>query len=129
MNFPPTITLGSKVDVSLLQKPFIWTCDIVGYAFDGDFELLDHPLAVLNNGFEWQNWEMLHLRAGVRDVVLNGDIARKQSRYRDLFTFAVTAGFWLDLESVIPGLSLNYAFSTDKVWAGVENQLDFLLVL
>ncbi|MBD3392968.1 MAG: hypothetical protein GF418_12755 [Chitinivibrionales bacterium] len=126
--FLPSLTLGSQVKGSLRDKPFIWSCDLAGYLLNGDFEKLEHPVAVLNNGFEWQNWDTFHIRAGIRDIDLNGDMVSARSRYRDAFSFAVTAGFLLDLSSIVKGLSLNYAFSTDKVWAGVENQLDFLLV-
>jgi hypothetical protein len=126
--FLPTIVLGSEIAAALRGKPFIWSCDIKGYAFDGGFSILDHPLIVLNNGFEWQNWETFHIRAGIRDIKFSGDMVNNSGRYRDHFSFAVTAGFKLDLSEMLKGLALNYAFSTDKVWAGVENTLDFIYV-
>jgi hypothetical protein len=109
-----------------MGKPFVWTCDINGYMFEGDFKLMDHPSVMFNNGFEWQKWPIFHIRAGIRDICLNGDILRNRSRYADEFTLAVSAGFHLDLSSVTKGLSMNYALSTDKIWAGVENVFDFM---
>jgi len=126
--FPPAAVAAAQVTTRLLGKPFIWTCDLSGYVFDGKFTKLDHPSAILDNGVEWQYWTQFHLRAGVKDIELNGDIIHNGQRYRDLFSCAVTAGFYLDLSSLVKGLSLNYALATDKVWAGVENVADFMYV-
>jgi hypothetical protein len=126
--FPPVIVAASSLNAKLCGKPFIWTCEMQGYLLDGDFIKLDHPAAVVNNGFEWQNWSLFFIRAGVKDINLNGDILNNSDRYRDLFSFAVTAGFFLDLSSLVKGLSLDYALSTDKVWAGVETTADFVYI-
>jgi hypothetical protein len=126
--FPPVATLASRVTSSLKGKPFIWICDINGYLLSGDFKALDHPSAMLDNGFEWQCLPAFYARAGIGDICINGDMIRNTDRYRDEFTLGLTAGFFLDLSGVIKGLSINYALSSDKIWAGVENVCDFLYV-
>lgn len=125
-NFPPTITLGSEFRTSLLGKPFIWDCDLAAYLFEGNFEPIGRVQAVINNGFEWQRWEIFFIRAGLREIVLNSRMFNDRHVYRDQFNLAVTAGFYLDLSSALKGLKLNYGISTSRLWTGVEQQLDFI---
>lgn len=125
---PASITLGQELRTTFLDKSFIWTCDIIGYLFNSKFRSLERNHIVINNGFEWQRWEMFYIRAGIRDITLNSDIVRNSSRYKDHFTLAVTGGFLLDLTKALKGkdIKLNYGISTDKVWAGLDQQFDFV---
>jgi hypothetical protein len=126
--FPPVATAASRIIYSLCKKPFIWRCDLNGYLIDGKFKAIDHPYAMLNNGVEWQYSPKFYVRAGIKDLRIDGDIVGNTGRYGDTFTMAVSTGFFIDLSSVVKGLSLNYALSTDKIWAGVENVCDFRYV-
>jgi hypothetical protein len=56
-SFPPVIAIGSELATTLRQKPFFWSCDLVGYPLNPDFSRADRPQAVLNNGFEWRGWD------------------------------------------------------------------------
>lgn len=126
---PATINLGQELKTTLFDKPFIWTYDIVGYIFNGNFKPLDHCHAVINNGFEWQRWELFFIRAGVRDIEFNRDIISNRDEYKDYFTLAVSLGFLIDLSTALEGkdIKFNYGISTDKVGAGVDQQLDFVV--
>ncbi len=125
---PATVTLGQEFTTTLLGKPFIWTCDCVGYIFNGMLRALDHKQLVINNGFEWQRWKLFYIRSGLRDITLNRDIFANRSTYKDHFTLAFSIGFLLDLSHALKGkdLKLNYGVSNDKVGAGLDQQLDFL---
>ena len=125
---PATITLGQALNTTLLEKPFIWTCDIIGYFLNSRFRSLERNHIVINNGFEWQKWEMLFIRAGIRDITLNSDLIHDSGSYKDHFTLAVSLGFLLDLSKALKGkdLKLNYGVSTEKRWTGLEQQLDFV---
>ena len=125
---PMTVTIAQEFKTSLLNKPFIWSSDVIGYFINSGFTTLDRNHVVINNGFEWQRWEMFYIRAGIRDITLNSDIVRNSSRYKDHFSLAVTGGFLLDLSKALKGkdIKLNYGISTDKVWAGLDQQIDFV---
>ncbi len=122
----PSIVFGSELRGSLLNRPFKWNCDIEGYLIDGWMEALYHKQIVIDNGWEWQGWDGLYLRAGLSDFTFNTDLIDDSELFWDTFSWAVTAGIFLDASSVIDGLHLNYAVSTHKIWAGVEQQLDFV---
>lgn len=126
---PATITLGHEFKTNLQGKPFIWTCDLIGYIFDCNLRVLDHVHAVVNNGFEWQKWEMFYIRAGVRDIVFNRDLFRDSRQYKDAFSLAGSLGCFIDLSKALRGrnIKFNYAVSTDKVGAGLDQQLDFIV--
>ncbi len=123
---PPTLVAGSEYHARLLDKPFIWTADLSIYALESLSEAADHVQATLNNGFEWQYWDSFHIRAGVRDILLNRDMVAHPNRYWNGFSLAVTAGMRFDLSRIADGLHGNYALATDKIWAGVEQQLDLV---
>ncbi|MBD3316097.1 MAG: hypothetical protein GF344_09940 [Chitinivibrionales bacterium] len=125
--FVPTLTFASEYHGKLVDKPFIWSCDLVTYLMDGAWSKLDHPEVVLNNGFEWRGWKTFWIRAGLRDIAINGELLKKRDDFLRRNGFAVTTGFGLDLSNQVDGLVLNWAFATDKVWAGVETQLDAVL--
>ncbi len=125
---PATVTLGQQLSASLLGWPFIWSTDIIAYVLDSRFTSLDRNHIVINNGFEWQRWELFFVRAGIRDIALNSDMFRHSGAYADHFTCVASAGFRLDLSTALKGrgVVLNYAFATDKIGAGLEQQLDFV---
>lgn len=123
-----SVTLGQEFKTKLMSKPFIWSCDLAAYLFNSHFKPIDHSYCVINNGFEWQRWDMLYIRGGIRDIVLSSDLYRNGSAYKDIFSLAVSLGFSLDLSTALKGkdVKLNYGISTDKVGAGVEQILDFV---
>lgn len=120
----PSITLASKYQSKLLNKPLFWTIDVKGYLFDGKFKILDRPEGVVNTGFEWRNWEKFFIRAGLGELLINGDLLRDRDSYFSNFPFKITAGFSLDMQRLHKGLKLNYGVSTDKLWAGLDQQVD-----
>jgi hypothetical protein len=122
----PAFVLASAFHGAMLQCPLLWTCDLNGYIVDGTFTKLDYMEAHLFTGFEWQRWKTFCIRAGVGDLVLNRDITADWKSYSENFSFKVTAGFGWDLAAVRKGLVLNYALSTDKVWAGIDQKLDIV---
>jgi hypothetical protein len=125
---PVTVTLGQSLSTTFLGKPFIWNSDIVGYVFNGYFRPLDHSHAVFNNGFEWQRFNALALRIGVRDIEVNRDLVVKSDEYFDYFSLAFSLGFMLDLSSALKGkkVKFNYALSNSKAGVGIDQQLDFV---
>jgi hypothetical protein len=123
---PPTLVLGSEYSASLARRPFLWTADLAIYALEDLSTSLDHVQATLNNGFEWRYWDSFHIRGGIRDILLNRNLLAAPGRYWSAFSFALTAGLRFDLSKLAEGLHGNYALSTDKVWAGVEQQLDIV---
>lgn len=122
----PVFVLASAFHGRLQGKPLLWTCDVHGYIVDGTFTKLEHPEAQLFTGFEWQRWNIFRLRAGLGDIVVNRDIVSDWNFYSQNFSFKVAAGFGWDLVKVRKGLTLNYAVSTDKVWAGIDQKLDIV---
>jgi hypothetical protein len=116
----PSITLADQVNFVVDGRPFIWACDVDGYAVDGTFTKLDHMQVRLNSGVEWKRWDVFAVRAGFGDVLLN------QTVFSDAAGFdpRITLGFGLDLSKIRKGLVFNYALATDRVWAGVDQQTD-----
>ncbi len=122
----PSIVFGSELHGTLLDRPLKWNCDVEGYLIDGWMEALYHKQIVIDNGWEWQGWDGLYLRAGLGDVTFDTDFIDDSELFWDTFSWALTAGVFLDASSVVEGLHLNYAVATHKIWAGVEQQLDFV---
>ena len=120
----PSITIASKYSDSLNHKPLIWSTDLKGYLFDGDWNKLEHQEAYLSTGVEWQNWKTFYIRAGLGDILLNGDIVHNTDQYFSEFFCKITAGFSVDLSKVRKGMLINYGMATDKTWAGIDQQLD-----
>jgi hypothetical protein len=125
--FVPTFTIASEYTGTLAGKPLIWSCDLVTHIVDGHWKVLKQPEVVINNGVEWRRWEIFWIRAGLRDVAINGELAHSREGFLRRNGFAFTTGFGLDLSKQVEGLVMNWAFATDKVWAGVETQLDVVL--
>jgi hypothetical protein len=122
----PVFVLASAFHGQLQGKPLEWTCDLNGYIVDGTFTKLDHMEAQLSSGFEWQRWNTFCLRAGLGDILISRDITSDWGFYARNFTFKLAAGFGWELSKVRKGLTLNYAVSTDKVWAGIDQKLDIV---
>lgn len=121
---PPAFVLASAFHARFFEKPLLWTCDLHCYITDGRFTRLDKMEAHLFTGFEWRRWEIFCLRAGIGNIVLNRDIVSDWDFYSRNFMFKIAAGFGWDLARVRKGLVLNYAVTTDKVWAGIDQKLD-----
>lgn len=120
----PSLTLASEYQATMRKKPLIWTLDIKTYFLDGHLKILERPECVLNTGFEWRNWDKFYLRAGLAEFLLNGDLLRDSDSYFSNFPVRITAGFSWDMERLHKGLRLNYGVSTDKLWAGLDQQID-----
>lgn len=109
---------------SFQNKPLLWLIDWRGYLVDGEWNKLDRPEAILGTGAEWRRWDNFYVRAGIGSIALNSFILSDADRYSSEASFQITAGFSYDLARVRKGLWLNYGVATDKVWAGIDQQLD-----
>jgi hypothetical protein len=126
-NFLPSFIFGSSYTSTIGDRPFIWNTDIRCYLFDGEWNKLPRPEIAFSNGFEWQYWKTLYLRMGIGDLLLNGDITENSKRYRRDFSFRLSGGISADLQKIRKGMRLNYGLCTDKIWAGVDQQMDVTL--
>lgn len=124
---PAPLTIGHELKTTLMKKKVYWNCDISGYVVNGLFHRLDHSACVINNGIEWENWDNVSLRFGVRDIVVTRDMLTHRDSYWALFDCAVSTGVSIDLTALLKNRvsALNYGLSTDKIGVGVEQQLDF----
>lgn len=120
----PAFVLASSWRGILAGYPLVWDIDIDGYAVDGTFTKLNSMEAVLFTGAEWRRWQTFRLRAGIGDITMNRYMTSDTHYYWQNFAFCISAGFGLDLNFLHRGLVLNYALTTDKVWAGVNQKLD-----
>ncbi|MGB7567195.1 MAG: hypothetical protein WBM07_05010 [Chitinivibrionales bacterium] len=116
----PVIIFGNQLNLKLDGRPFIWACDVSGYAVDGYFNKLDHMEIRLNNGFEWKRWDVFAIRAGFGDVLLNQTVFSNSAG----FDPRVTLGFGVNLWKIRQGLMFNYAIATDRLWEGLDQQID-----
>jgi len=124
----PSFTVGSRYADVLAGKPLVWNVDLAGYIFDGEWKRLDLAEAFLFTGAEWRGWDNFYVRAGIGDVPINNLIFRDGEQYARKFGMRFTAGFSYDLSKrVRKGLWVNYAAATDKVGAGLDQQLDVTL--
>jgi hypothetical protein len=118
------LVLAGVYKTTLAEKPLVWAFDGKNYLFDSTWSLRDHPEILLNTGVEWRGWETFYLRAGLGDIPLNGTIAQDAKAYYNEFGLRFSLGFSREMTEIKKGLWLNYAVATDKVWAGVDQQLD-----
>jgi hypothetical protein len=124
----PSMTVGSRLVTTLAQKPLVWTIDCIGYVFDGSWHRLDRTEAVVSTGAEWRRWDNFYVRAGLGDIGITGDLVRDTKQYSKESGMRITAGFSYDLSKTVRrGMWLNYSAATDKVWAGLDQQLDVTL--
>jgi len=112
----PVVTLGSRYDTKLDNRPFAIVGDVNGYIMDGSGTKLDTIEVRLNTGCEWKEWDAFTLRAGIGDILLSA---------RTLQVPRFTLGFGADLSKLHKGVTVNYGLATDRVWAGVDQQADF----
>lgn len=127
---PASVNVGFEYKGTLMGKPFIWTSDIIGYAFNGNFKGLDKKSAFFNNGFRWEKWDILALHVGVRDWYFNRDFIKKPKEYWSTFTVAPTMGCEIDFSKQMKkDFKVNYGMAFDKVGKGIsiDQQLDFVL--
>jgi hypothetical protein len=120
----PLFTIGGVYESVVHKKPFIWHVDLKGQWVDGEFSKLDRPQAQFNIGWEWRYWETFYLRAGLGDILINGDLIRDTESYFDQSGIRISTGCSFDLSKIRNGLKVNYGISTDKLWAGIDHQLD-----
>jgi hypothetical protein len=123
----PEFVAAASWSGSFGGKPLLWLVDARGYLVDGEWNMLDRPEAILGTGAEWRRWDNFYVRAGIGSIALNGIILSDSDRYYGEAAFQITAGFSYDLARVRKGLWLNYGAATDKVWAGIDQQLDVTL--
>ncbi len=124
----PVFILGGSYRTAASGRPFICNMDLRNYIIDGQWKKLMRPQAALSAGCEWQYWKTVFLRMGMGDLPLNGNILSDSRRYFREFSLRFTGGICVDLSAVRPGLFCNYGFGTDKVWAGIDQQLDLTYV-
>jgi hypothetical protein len=121
----PVAVFASRYQRELDRRPFVWACDIAGYAIDGDFKKLERMEIRLNNGFEWRRWDAFFLRAGIGDFLLNGNVFSNSKDYWANASPRITLGFGAGLSKIRKNLWVNYGLATDRVWAGVDQRADF----
>jgi hypothetical protein len=118
------VVVALQLERSLCNRPLIWSSDFVGYLIDEQGKRLKPAEALWHNGVEWRYWEKFWLRTGVGEVPFSSRLFSEPTQYRAGFAPRFSIGFAADLKNVHKGLQLNYAFSTDKAMAGVEQIVD-----
>jgi hypothetical protein len=122
----PALVLGVVSKHRLYGKPLRLSCDIEGYLFDGTYTKLDHMEAHVHAGAQWQRWQTFCIRLGINDIVVNRDLYDAPSDYWRDFGFRITGGFGWDVTILKKPMTINYSVATDKVWAGIDQMLDFV---
>jgi hypothetical protein len=122
---PPVAIFASQLTGKLRDRPLLWACDLCAYAVDGDFTKLARMEVRLNSGLEWRRWDGFFLRAGIGDFLLNQDILSDSKDFWSSASPRISLGFGADLSKVRKGLWVNYGAATDRVWAGVDQRVDF----
>jgi hypothetical protein len=123
---PPVFALASSYKTSLFERELVWNVDAVNYFFDGEGRYLGHPEMVIAAGARWKFSEELALRAGIGDLELSGELWRG-GEYWETFSPRIAAGFSYSLKKFKRGAFFNYALTTDRVWAGVDQQFDIAI--
>jgi hypothetical protein len=121
----PGVVFASQLTSEIDHRPFLWACDLCTYAVDGDFTKLERMEARLNNGFEWRRWDAFFIRAGIGDFLLNRDLFSNSKDFWDKTSPRITLGFGAGLSKIQKGLWVDYGVATDRVWAGVDQRVDF----
>jgi hypothetical protein len=123
-NVPPDFAAGYSRVLIIAQKPAMAALDIHASLVDGDLKMLERPEAEVRCGAQWQATDLFSIRAGLSGFKINGDLLRDRMGYAYVFAPVISAGFGLDLKRYNKGMFLNYALRTDKVWAGIDQQID-----
>jgi hypothetical protein len=121
---PLVFGLASSHKTALLERELIWGADAAIYLIDGEGEYLGHPEMVLAAGARWKFTDAITLMAGLADVELSGGVIRENSGYWDGFSPRLAVGFSYGLSRWMRGAAFNYALTTDRIWAGVDQQFD-----
>ncbi|MDD5672797.1 MAG: hypothetical protein PHC61_01420 [Chitinivibrionales bacterium] len=121
---PPDFVAGYSTVFSLAGRPLLLACDLHGALVSGDGSLLDRPEARINLGGQWRVSDVFWVRSGLGDIRLNGDLLGNTSAYWDGATPAICAGFGLNVAKFRRGMTINYALRTDKIWEGIDQQID-----
>jgi len=114
---PPVFVLSSSHKTALLERELTWGADAALFLIDGEGRYLGAPEAVVAVGAAWKFGEAITLRAGIADIELSSETAES-------FSPRITLGFSYTLPKVCRGAVFNYAIMTDRIWAGVDQQLD-----
>ncbi|ERP38802.1 hypothetical protein [Chitinivibrio alkaliphilus] len=124
---PFTVSLQHDPVFSAEALSFSYDVDV--YLFSHGFQRLDHPFLMANMGVEWGANEVVQLRAGVMDILLDGFVLNPDEevlseKYRPLFT----GGFGVQTDSIIDFYSmvLNYSLRGSSVGAGFDHAVDFV---
>jgi hypothetical protein len=120
----PTMTVAAMYETVYQNKPLRCAIDIKGNVFDGTLQDLDQSQATLSAGVEWRRWDHFYLRAGIGDIAVTRDLVGNTGTYFDEYSMRVTAGFSRELTEIRTGLWFNYGIANDKLWTGVNQQVD-----
>jgi len=121
----PVAIFSSQFQCKLYNRPLLWVSDLHTYVFDGDFSKLDRMEVRFNNGFEWKRWDSFFLRAGLGDFLLSQDAFSNSNSFWSNASPRITLGFGAGLSKIQKSLWVNYGIATDRVWAGVDQRIDF----
>jgi hypothetical protein len=114
---PPIFVLSLSRKTTLLERDLTWGADAAIFLIDGEGNYLGGPEAVIAAGAAWKFTETVALRAGIADMELSSETAES-------FSPRITFGFSYGLPKLCRGAAFNYAITTDRIWAGVDQQAD-----
>lgn len=120
----PIVVVASSAQFLMAGSPLLWNSDCRFSLFDQTFSALEHPSLVFNNGLEWRRWESMYLRLGVGDIGIDGDMWNDTRYYWDNFSMRFCGGFRFVLPRQFRNTAIGYAISTNKIWLGVDQQVD-----
>ncbi len=123
----PSIVMAGSYKGRFLDRDLLWNLDLVNYVFDSDWTLFEYPEMVISTGVRWDFRDDLLLRAGLGDIELSSELYRRSEQYRDGFSPRMSLGFTYRLDKWHQGLLFNYALTSDRIWAGVDQQFDLTL--
>jgi len=121
---PPIFVIASSHKTSLFERELVWNVDAQNYFFDGEGKYLGHPEMVIAAGAKWQFIDELALRAGIGELDISGGMRRGTREYWETFSPRIALGFSYELKKFKQGAFFNYALTTDRIWAGVDQQFD-----
>jgi hypothetical protein len=124
---PPIFVLGSSHKLTFLERDFVWNADAAIFLFDGEGKYIERPEIVLAAGARWEFSDMITLRTGIADIELSAETFSNNYGHQGNFSPRLTIGFSYALPKFGKGAVINYALLTDRIWAGVDQQLDFAI--
>ena len=121
----PTLTLGSSYLTALGGKPLLWNLDCRTWLFGDSSGSTNQGGVDISTGAEWRRWDNFYIRAGVGELPVNSDLLHNGELYKLEFSPRISAGFAYNLSKYVhKKMWVNYAASTDRVWAGLDHNLD-----